>query len=89
MLVKRYEFAFGRFGTILDDSGNEQEVRLADAEDEISECSPSQHIWMLVEAEQDKHPQLDQKTAVERVRKKNPKLFQLYASESGGMLRVY
>ena len=91
MELKTYEFPFG---LTLDDDGHEQHQRLAtddDTEEILSEGpgSPSDHIWMLVEAEQDRFPQLDQKTALERVRKKNPKLFRLYASESAGKLRVY
>lgn len=92
MQLKKYEFPFG---LTLDDAGHERETRLADDKgvdqmlDDEDETSPSEHIWMLVEAEQDKHPQLDQKSAVERVRKKNPQLFTLYASESAGMLRIY
>ena len=60
---------------------------LADDDDQIR--SPSDHITALVDQEQDKWPQLDFKTALERVRKREPKLFQLYASESGGRLRIY
>ena len=88
MELKRYTFPFGLLS--LDDDGKEQHQRLA-ADDDLAggPGSPSEHIWALVEAEQDKHPQLDQKSAVERVRKKNPKLFRLYASESAGKLRIY
>ena len=53
------------------------------------EISVSDHIMALVDAEQDKWPQLDFKTAVERVRKRELKLFTIYASESGGRLRIY
>ena len=91
MELKRYSFPF----VSLDDAGHERETRLADAKDvdqvldDKSETSPSEHIWALVEAEQDRHPQLDQRSALERVRKKNPELFRLYASESAGRLRIY
>ena len=94
MQLKTYSFPFGLDGLpiVLDDDGKPQHQRLA-ADDDLGgdgeETSPSEHIWRLVEDEQDKWPQLDQKTALERVRKKNPHLFTLYASETNGMLRVY
>ena len=94
MQLKTYSFPFGLDGLpiVLDDDGKPQHQRLATDDDiggDGEKTSPSEHIWALVEAEQDKHPQLDQKSAVERVRKKNPKLFRLYASESAGKLRIY
>ena len=95
MELKTYEFPFGLdndLPIVLDDDGKPQHQRLAAADDlaeDSQETSPSEDIWRLVEEQQDKWPQLDQKTALERVRKKNPSLFRLYASEINGMLRVY
>ena len=95
MQLKKYEFPFGLddgLPIVLDDDGKPQRQRPAtdaDLAGDMRKISVSEHIWQLVEAEQDKWPQLDQKTALERVRKKNPKLFRLYASESAGKLRVY
>ena len=90
MQLKRYTFA-------LDNKGKDQHLRLAtdaDVSKVLSKgedgklTSPSEHIWRLIELEQEKFPQLDQKTAVERVRKNNPALFRLYASESNGKIRI-
>ena len=90
MELKRYNFDF----QVLDDLGHAVRKRLADNDDVEKTLegegphSPSEHIWRLVELEQDKWPQLDQKSAVERVRKRNPALFKLYASESEGCIRL-
>ena len=95
MELKKYEFPFGLdndFPIVLDDDGKPQHQRTATDDDiggEGEETSPSEEIWRLVEDQQDKWPQLDQKSALERVRKKNPALFRLYASEINGKLRVY
>ena len=89
MELKKYNFDFN----VLDDHGKPQHQRLASATEVAKRLdgkltSPSEHIWRLVEAEQDKFPQLDQKTALERVQKRNPELFRLYASESNGRIHV-
>lgn len=95
MEVKKYEFALGRFGTILDHDGHEQRMRTADDKDvdqmldDKGEISVSDHIMALVDQEQDRFQKMSYTEALERVRKKNVHLFRLYASESGGRLRVY
>ena len=96
MQLKRYEFGLGRFGKILDEHGNEENVRLAD-DDAVEkllagdgkETSPSEVRHALVRAEQDKFQKIGYVEALERVRNKNPQLMRLYASESAGCLRVY
>ena len=96
MQLKTYEFPFGLtlddLPIVLDDDGHEQHQRPATDADlggDGEETSPSEHIMKLVDQEQDRWPSLDQRSALERVRKKNPELFRLYASESAGRLRVY
>ena len=92
MELKRYSFPFN---LILDYSGNEQHQRTANNDDAAKlldgsgEISPSEHIHQLALAEQDRFQKMTYVEAVERVRKKNPQLIQLYASESAGALRVY
>lgn len=91
MELKTYSFPF-----ILDDDGNEHPARLAtddDAAKVLAEGenpgSPSEHLHQLVLAEQDRFQKMGYSEALERVRKRNPKLMRLYASESAGRLRVY
>ena len=90
MQLKKYAFPF----TVLDDSGHERRMRTAD-DDDVAELlqdqigSPSEHIHQLILAEQDRFEKITYSTALERVRKRNPKLFRIYASECGGKLRIY
>ena len=94
MELKTYEFPFGLdndLPIVLDDDGKPQRQRPAtddDLAEDSQETSPSEHIWRLVEDEQDKWPQLDHKTALERVRKQNPHRFTIYATETTGRRRV-
>lgn len=90
MQVKRYTFT-------LDNKGKDQHLQLAtdaDVSKVLSKgeagklTSPSEHIWDLVDAEQEKFPMLDQKTALERVQKKHAALFRLYANETNGKIHV-
>ena len=93
MELRKYDFDFN----ILDNFGKDQHMRLAN-NDDVSRAldkgeagkltSPSEHIWDLVDAEQEKFPMLDQKTALERVQKKHAALFRLYAAETNGKIHV-
>ena len=93
MELKRYQFPFG---LTLDDDGQDKHVRLADPDDIIAaledhgeETSPSEVLHELTRQEMDKFPSMNYRDALSRVQDRNPRLVALYASESGGRVRVY
>ena len=94
MLMKRYSFPY-TVHTVLDDLGREVKKRLAtDADldvhlqDQSGPGSPSEHLDLLTRAGMNRFPELAYRAALQRVMDQNPGITRLYASESGGRLRV-
>ena len=92
MQLKKYSFPF----VVLDDDGNPQHQRLATDDDAAKVLadgegpgSPSEHLHLLTKQEQDLHPSLKYRAALQRVQDRRPDLVRLHASESAGKLRVY